>query len=208
LLHSGPWHIGFNMLALFFIGPDCERSLGTYRFSIMYVLTGILGGVGWLLISESTQYCIGASGAVYGVLGCFAALYPNRKLLVFLIIPVKALTFVIILAAVSFLSLGGQGGVAHSAHLAGGLAGYFYARRVRNRPRLAFLGGKAGRFQDRVNDFFRGFKSKVGRKPEWDMRPDPTEEEVDRVLDKISEKGFYSLTQDERDILTRARKPR
>ena len=74
-LHSGFWHIVLNMLGLFFFGPETERTLGTRRFAALYLVSGIIGGLGWLLLMGSqVGLCLGASGAIFGVLGAFAAL--------------------------------------------------------------------------------------------------------------------------------------
>ncbi|MBT8041661.1 MAG: rhomboid family intramembrane serine protease, partial [Pontiella sp.] len=80
-VHASGMHIFVNMLGLFFIGPTVERSIGSYRFFILYYASGILGGLGWSLLAQPGTYCVGASGAVMGMLGAFAALYPNARLL-------------------------------------------------------------------------------------------------------------------------------
>jgi len=72
---------------------------------------------------------IGASGALYGLLLAFAIYYPNRPILMFLLFPVPAKYFVIIIGAISFLSATGGGPpVAHAAHLGGMVFGYFYLK--------------------------------------------------------------------------------
>jgi membrane associated rhomboid family serine protease len=130
-------HLFSNMLGLFFLGPDVERALGTNRFGALYLMSGILGGFGWALLSPSYSACVGASGAVFGILGAYAALYPNRELvlLIFPFAPIKAWVLVLIFGAYELLqTLGGPGGaVANAAHLGGGIAGYIYAL-ILNRP--------------------------------------------------------------------------
>lgn len=68
LVHSGFWHIGLNMLAVFMIGRSLEPMLGRSRFLALYVLAGLGGSVGVALIAFGTPV-IGASGAVFGLLG-------------------------------------------------------------------------------------------------------------------------------------------
>src|ERR1035437_9668812 len=72
LLHGGLWHFFVNMLALFFFGPEIERAIGTRRFLAAYLLSVIVAGIGWILITALPQQyawpCIGASGAVFGVM--------------------------------------------------------------------------------------------------------------------------------------------
>jgi membrane associated rhomboid family serine protease len=67
-LHQGLWHIGGNMLLLFFLGRILEPGVGTARFVAIYVVSLLAGSFGALLLSpESLSY--GASGAVFGILG-------------------------------------------------------------------------------------------------------------------------------------------
>lgn len=136
-LHGGIFHLFVNMLVLFMFGREMELVLGAKRFLSLYLGCGILGGVGWVIISgNSPAYCLGASGAVFGIIGAFAAIFPFRKitLLIFYVLPVTmtARTMVIGLAVLSvFALMGSDGNIAHSAHLAGGLAGYIYGRNMR-----------------------------------------------------------------------------
>jgi len=194
-LHGGPVHVLLNMMILFFLGPETERFLGPRKFVLLYLLSGVLGGVGWVLIEHSPlTRCIGASGAVFGVLGAFAALFPQQPLtvLLFFIVPVTVRAWVLAavlgLIELLFLLSPGSGNVAYAAHLAGGLAGYFYALGlVRGTPGAG--GGLLGRF----------FGRRAGTE-------DP--ERMDRLLDKIANQGLASLTRREREWLDRASRAR
>lgn len=68
LVHSGIWHIGLNMLALWIIGRSLEPMLGRWRFLALYVLGGLGGSVAVAIISPGTA-TIGASGAVFALFG-------------------------------------------------------------------------------------------------------------------------------------------
>lgn len=68
LVHSGVWHIGLNMLALWMIGRSLEPMLGRWRFLALYVLGGIGGSVAVAIISPGTS-TVGASGAVFSLFG-------------------------------------------------------------------------------------------------------------------------------------------
>lgn len=217
-LHGGLWHLILNMLGLFFFGPETERTLGTRQFLALYFACGILAGLGWLLISGSVAgYCVGASGAIYGILGAFAGLFPNRPvtLLVFFIVPVtlRARTLAIALGLISLLSLASQPGqIAYAAHLVGGVVGYLYG--------LAAIKTGLGYgpfFQPRQwwNDLRwrwqrRKFKVLSGGNRDWEIdEPEPpSAAEVDEVLAKISKWGMNSLTTRDREILDRASRRR
>jgi membrane associated rhomboid family serine protease len=65
-LHSGVFHIAFNMWALYVIGPELERRLGSVRFAMLYLLSAIGGSVAIYLFGN---VAVGASGAIYGLFG-------------------------------------------------------------------------------------------------------------------------------------------
>src|SRR5689334_22007685 len=130
-LHGGLMHLVFNMFGLWMFGSDLERSWGSAFFLRYYFLTGI--GAGLLSVAvhpSSTQVTIGASGAIYGVLLAFGMMYPNRMLLLYFVVPVKAKYFVAGLGALSFISALQSPGspVAHLAHLGGMLFGLAYLK--------------------------------------------------------------------------------
>jgi rhomboid protease GluP len=79
-LHGGLLHIGFNSYFLYIFGPQVERMYGNVRFLIIYLLSGMTGTLFSFLFSQ--QNSIGASGALFGLMGAWVALlYQNRKLL-------------------------------------------------------------------------------------------------------------------------------
>ncbi len=202
-LHSPryAWHLIFNMLVLVFMGPQTERALGGRHFLIMYVLSGMLGGLAWILLGFQ-ELCIGASGAIYGVLGAFAMLFPRQQitLLVFFVLPVTMPAWVMVagLAAMELLlSLGQQGEVAHWVHVSGALVGAVYvwvaARRAAGLP--------------------LPWRWPAWRRPRLRVMPPVapppvSAAEVDQVLDKIANRGVSSLTREERELLERASQER
>ncbi|MGH7682267.1 MAG: rhomboid family intramembrane serine protease, partial [Candidatus Eiseniibacteriota bacterium] len=132
-LHGGFFHILFNMLALWMFGTELEGLWGTQRFARFYFATGIGAALCSTIVSpNSTIPIIGASGAIYGLLAAYGILFPDRILLLYLVIPIKAKYFVLILGAIAFwfsLTSGG-GGVAHVAHLGGMLFGWLYLKGI------------------------------------------------------------------------------
>ena len=186
-IHQGFWHLLANMMGLYFLGPETERTLGTNRFFALYFLSGILGGLGWSLLSPYGS-CVGASGAIFGVLGAYAALYPNRELILFIFpfVPIKAWLFVLLIGTYEFMhTLAGPGGhVANAAHLSGGIVGYIYATII-GRP-----------------DLLHKMKEKFRPRE----KPLVSRAEIDRILDKAAQQGMHSLTSHERDLLKRAGK--
>nr|WP_299421892.1 rhomboid family intramembrane serine protease [uncultured Emticicia sp.] len=137
-LHSGTRHIFSNMFGLFMFGPMLESFLGSKRFLILYMVSGVgacllHGGISLYEISQisidSAEYTImmsipmvGASGAIFGMLGAFARLFPNTEMIIFpLPIPVKAKYLVSLYALFEIFSgvYNVMPGVAHFAHIGG-----------------------------------------------------------------------------------------
>jgi membrane associated rhomboid family serine protease len=75
-LHYGPVHLGLNMLALYWFGTPVERFLGRWRYILLYLVSGLAGSAGALLVTPMSP-TVGASGAIFGVLG--AALILERQ---------------------------------------------------------------------------------------------------------------------------------
>jgi len=134
-LHGGWFHIIFNMFALWMFGSDLESKWGGKKFLFYYFLTGV--GAGLLDVTLNTLFrpempsvTIGCSGAVFGLLLAYGMLFPERLIYLYMIIPIKAKWFVVIMGVIEFVSsFGGPGsGVSHFAHLGGMLFGYIYLR--------------------------------------------------------------------------------
>ncbi|MBR3731763.1 MAG: rhomboid family intramembrane serine protease [Spirochaetales bacterium] len=130
-MHGNVSHLFFNMYALYIFGKPLEVRWGTARFASFYMTVGILaniaGGLIFILTGRPLSL-IGASGAVYGVLLGYGSLYPDSRLLLFFIIPIKVKWCVLLYAAIELLSEIGSvsDGVAHSVHLFGFLFAFLY----------------------------------------------------------------------------------
>jgi hypothetical protein len=150
---------------------------------------------------------VGASGAVLGVAVAFAMFWPDAELIVFPIpVPIKARTLVIGLVALDIIGsqLWPNDGIAHIAHVGGALFGYLFFRVQSLSQRNP---AQPARTVERVVMVQSGSAEPEHHTPVTPMRPhrrvdaDPVAAEVDRVLDKISEKGISSLTAAERRFL-------
>ena len=137
-LHGNFTHLLFNMLGLYFFGPQLERAWGTRQFYIFYFLTGVGAGIVavpfYSYFGSPDTRVIGASGAIFGILAGFALMWPNQIIYLQFLFPIKAKWLVLGYAVMEFFStassLGGRNpGVASVAHLAGLVIGYFYVRR-------------------------------------------------------------------------------
>ena len=171
-LHGGPVHILFNMLGIWMFGVELERLWGTRQFLKYYAITGIGAGLTVLLVGlvmggNSDTYLaptIGASGALYGLLLAFALYYPDRPLLMFLLFPIPAKYFVMIVGAMAFFS-SPTSRVSEAAHLGGLVIGYLYLRAGR--------GGLTAELKYRylkwkMNRLRRKFDVYSGGRSDWD----------------------------------------
>lgn len=139
-LHASLLHLVFNMLALYWLGTVVEQALGTPRFLLLYFVAGIAGSAGALAMSDPFAVTVGASGAIYGIMGALLVLeyratgtFAGQAL--GLIVVNLALTF-----AIPNISVGGHlGGLAGGILATVALAHYRYARPRSLGPALVVL---------------------------------------------------------------------
>ena len=73
-LHGSLLHLAFNMLALYWLGTIVEQALGSLRFVLVYFAAGLAGSAGALLFTDPFTPTVGASGAIYGIMGALLVL--------------------------------------------------------------------------------------------------------------------------------------
>tara|TARA_B100001029_G_scaffold99034_1_gene81443 strand:- start:316 stop:1278 length:963 start_codon:yes stop_codon:yes gene_type:complete len=133
-LHAGLVHLLGNVLVIILVGVPLEQRLGRGRFLAVYLI-GVLGGnVGWSLANwESWVFCIGASGAAFGLLGCYLACWPRDEIEFPLILirrwPVAWIAlFKFALEIMQYPTA--TSNVAHLAHITGFIACYVLAKPI------------------------------------------------------------------------------
>jgi membrane associated rhomboid family serine protease len=136
-LHYGIFHLGVNMLVLWIIGPPLEEYFGHARYALVYLVSGLAGSAGALLVS-SDAYTVGASGAIWGLMGA-AVVLEARGIYVF---GGQAMGLVIFnLVFTLAITLSG-GNVSIGGHIGGGLGGAAAAlafSSLHRKPTLATL---------------------------------------------------------------------
>jgi len=210
-VHGGLLHLLLNSLGLYFCGPPLEEKLGGKSFLFYYLYCGVGAAIFALALSGIFRVdpFIGSSGAVLGLLLAFALFWPDAEIMVFPIpIPIRAKTLVIAIAGVSaFLGLlfrnSPTGKLAHFAHLGGMLAGYIFFRIQALSQRAPLPPQRQVERVVMVQSPARDIEHQAAEQPRPSSRPapDPLNAELDRVLDKINEKGIGSLTAEERRFL-------
>jgi len=130
-LHASLLHLGLNMLFLLITGDGCERAMGSSRFLVFYLACGVLSGLFHAYMNQTSSVpCVGASGAIFGVLAAFAILFPFRWLITLfglIPVPIPAIIFVFLTVFIetAYVASGEVTYIAHTAHLGGFLAGVF-----------------------------------------------------------------------------------
>jgi len=183
-LHGGFFHIFINVFVLYMFGRELEDLWGGGRFLLYFFVSGI--GAGLITALLSNYPVVGASGAIYGLLLAFGVLFPNRLILLWFVIPIKAKYLVIIFGALEFFASmrSGGDGISHITHLGGMIFGgillaIWHLGKTHSKKR-----------QSSYLDDLTGGSSSPGN--------------VDRILDKVLREGPDSLSEDERNILKRA----
>lgn len=227
-VHVGVWHVVANMYGLYLFGPRLEHAWGSKKLAWFYVFCG-LGGVVFQMLFIRTGGLVGASAAVFGVMTAYAMQWPDDEAYLLFIVPMRVRTLVVGLfvfnLVMGIVATGDGGGtnIAYFAHVGGVIAAYAYMRmaastgidQVRQRvaslpdadepPRAIPRNLPRRERGDEVDDIVAKSKAIAAKRAVTlappSRRREAKADELNRVLDKISEAGIESLTGDERKIL-------
>jgi membrane associated rhomboid family serine protease len=194
-----PWHILMNMFLLWFFGRNVEDMYGKQKFLMFYltaiVVSGLVGQFVQPLLNGRPTSILGASGGTVAILLLFIIHFPQRTLLVWGVLPMKAWVLGVICVAMDVLESFRPGSnIATTVHLAGAAYAYFFYKTQLSFGSLlpAKLSFKSLKPRPRV------------RLHDPDADDAKLEAEMDRILAKISRDGEESLSRKERRTLARA----
>ncbi|RNC85785.1 MAG: rhomboid family intramembrane serine protease [Balneola sp.] len=206
-LHSmeNLFHFVFNMLWLWWMGRPVEERLGSRSFLTIYLGAGLAGALVDVVVSfaaESTLV-IGASGAVFGVMVAFAMLFPRTPIMLFLLPPIEARFVVGGLIALDIIFLNSGGQVARIVHLGGALGGYLLMRAHANGFDLSLIPRYFEYLFRKIKPTPSASKPKTRNKKmsivsDANIVEEIDQSELDEILEKISKKGYDSLTKEEK----------
>ncbi|MDP8205333.1 MAG: rhomboid family intramembrane serine protease [Candidatus Electryonea clarkiae] len=196
-LHGGFMHVFWNMFLLWMFGAQLESIWGPRRFLTYYLICGVGAGLLNAVVTPGSPIpIVGASGSIYGLLLAFGLTFPNRVILLWFVLPIKAKYLVIIMGALElFFALSQPSSpIAHFAHLGGMLFGLVYLRK-----------------DNWIRSALRWQSNRVSRKNlevVWNRshEMEKLQKEVDELLDKINESGYESLNRQEINRLKEASK--
>ena len=232
--HDGLFHILFNMLWLYWFGRILSEYLGGAKVINLYILGGLAGALVYLTIyptvlqlltgmediSNVNATMIGASAGVFAVVFGATTLMPNYTIFLLFLGPVRLKYIALFSLIMVLLQLDGPNSGGELAHLGGILMGYIYVKQLQNgldlgkwvQSTLAFFGSL---FTPKSNIKVSYKKEKAAstshRKTQTysgtvDSSESTDQDEIDAILDKISEKGYESLSKEEKQKLFNASK--
>lgn len=202
-LHGSGFHLIFNMLWLWWMGRAVEESLGPRTFSVLYFgagIGGVLLNLGFGVIFGS-NYVIGASGAVFGIMVAFAFMFPRTPIMLFLLPPIEARFLVAGLIVFDLVFIGAGDNIARIVHIGGAGIGYLLIK-------AHYEGTDLGAIVRPLENLFR--RSPGNKKPknrnmysisEVEIMEEKDVDELDEILEKISREGYDALSAEEKKKL-------
>lgn len=205
-LHAGGFHILFNMLWLWWLGRSVEERLGPRTFTVIYFGSGIGGAILDVMFAQflGINFVIGASGAVFGIMVAFAMLYPRMPIMLLLLPPIEARYLVAGLIALDVIFLGSADGTARIVHLGGAGVGYLLMKYQQQGADLSALLRPIERFWYQLKGAYGTNKkesSSLHSVSDADIIDEVEQTELDKILEKISQNGYDSLTKEEKKKL-------
>jgi len=212
-LHDDIFHILFNMLFLTWTGKLFSEYLGNQKLSATYFLGGICGGLFYMVAyqifpafaSHDQAILIGASAGVLAVFFAAATLLPNYTTQLIFIgnIKLKFLAIIMFLLYAFSIPSGNAGG--HIAHIGGALFGFVSIKFLQSGTDITKWFSKLFSFKSRSRKNMKVvYRSNENADEIYLNKQRMTQENLDRILDKINRSGFDSLTADEKDFLYKA----
>lgn len=221
--HAGILHILFNMIMLHFSSRLFTTYFTQKQLLGLYILGSVFAGLIYIVsyfifpaLSNHNSTLVGASGAVMAILFATVTYNPLMELRLFLIGNVKLWHIALFILIVDLIQLPIDNTGGHLAHLGGAFFGFLFVKSLQN-------GTDLSKIVSSVIDFFVNlFKPKKAtpfKKVHKNYKPEPTkqtvsrvvtkdktQQQIDEILDKISQSGYDSLTKEEKEFLFKAGK--
>lgn len=211
-LHMNFMHILWNMLFLYWFGKIIHDNIGNNAIISLYVLGGIIGGLFYMSLYNIIPYyservseslMLGASAGVFSVVVGSATLLPNYTFYLLFLGPVRIKYIALFYVLLSFLDVTGNNAGGEIAHLGGAFIGFLYIKQLQN-------GINMGEGIINFINYFSSEKRKTKRKADnvssESNRDNISQDEIDKILDKISDSGYSSLSKKEKEKLFNASK--
>ncbi|MFL2597529.1 MAG: rhomboid family intramembrane serine protease [Flavobacteriaceae bacterium] len=211
-LHSGFFHLFWNMYLLFFSSKLFLNLFPSNTFFNVYFLGVVVGGITFILsytffpaFQNSSPVMIGASAGVMAVFIFMSTYSPDLEIrLILFNVKLRYLGIAFLLLDIVQIPYGNAGG--HLAHLGGAILGFYYVKQLKSGKDI---GKPFNNFIDKIINIFRKkpkmrtvYKKEKSQKINKKVsNAGEKQKRIDRILDKISISGYESLTQAEKDFL-------
>jgi membrane associated rhomboid family serine protease len=206
-MHASILHILFNMLWLFWMGRIFEEFLGSKRTIGVYLLGGLFGAAFFVIsfntfpaFTQSKLYmvssAVGASASVMAIIAAAATIVPNYTIMLFGVMSIRLKWLALFYIIINILGVTGFNAGGAIAHLGGAFFGFMYVKQLQKGH--DWVASIAGLFKKRSK------LKVVANNKDKEAVGKPRQEDVDRILDKISQSGYEKLTKQEKEILFRA----
>lgn len=211
-VHGDMMHLLFNMFTLFFFGGVIERSFGAPIMLAIYFAAVIGGGLLALILhrNEPNYRAVGASGGVSGILFLFVVLAPGELIYIFGIVPLPAWLFGVLYLVITYRGMVTQGdNIGHDAHLGGSLIGVLAGvvlvpKILESSPLLlgaiaaiCVVGTLVFYLRQRPASQHKRLDPNQPYARRYDNPGRRKQRDIDRILDKVSNEGYDSLTPSE-----------
>jgi membrane associated rhomboid family serine protease len=212
-LHEGLFHILSNLLFLYYFGLLVHQYLGSRKLTNLYILGGVFGAGFYVLMyniapyfsgAVDTSFMLGASAGVFAVVVGAATLAPQTTFVLLLFGPVKIVYIAAFYVLLSFANSIGENAGGEIAHLGGAMLGFGYIFLLRKGWDLGIPIQKVGLFFENLGTrrapkvSYRRTSSPKSSSTNPANKETLTQEEVDKILDKIADKGYEGLTKEEK----------
>lgn len=207
--HYGFFHLFFNMMVLNFSSRLFLTFFTQKQYLGLYLLSAIFAGLCFVIsfyFLKQSFNMVGASAAIMSLLVATTTYQPLMELRLLLIGYVKLwhVTAVILLLDLLQIQLDNTGG--HIAHLSGALFGFFYIKLLQNGTDLSKIVDKITTIFDRkkptpFKKVHVNIRKPAVKKESKIVIKDKTQQQIDEILDKISQSGYDSLTSEEKEFL-------
>ncbi len=212
-------HFLFNMLFLYFSGRMFEQVFDRRRLLYTYLLGGVAGGIFEILshlvfpgLSDG-YLVVGASGSIMAIFIALAFYRPSLTVNIWGILPVRIIILAVLFIVYDLVSLGMHDGTAHFAHIGGAAIGLLSIQNLHSRTNIIAVTERIGNavalfFQRLFNPrktHFKVYHNKTGQTfksdEQYNVEAKKRQQEIDRILDKISKSGYESLSKAEKAFL-------
>ena len=211
--HSGIMHIIFNMIVLNFAGRLFMTYFTSKQLLGLYVLSAIFAGISYILVFYVLNInapIVGASAAIMAILVATTTYHPLMDLRLLIIGNVKLWHITAVIVIVDLMQLRSENMGGHISHLSGAFFGFIFIKLLQNGTDLSTV-------VTRIIDFFanlfkkntstpfkkvhKNYSKPLGKSVSKIVTKDKSQQQIDEILDKISQSGYDSLTKEEKEFL-------